>query len=284
MKVVGKRRTYVKCVACVGLVVILLSGILIEDLRIASAANFSYSAYQEFLDRYMVPGKYIGDIKLNVADYEAIHKDLERPDSLYEKILRQLADFDPNVFQKREDEIAFWINAYNIGAIKMIIDHYPVDSIRSRKINWLKNPWDKKILTIGNEAYSLGQIEHEILIETYGESLIHFAIVCASLSCPDLKPQVYEGYRLKEQLERQARQFLRNNKKGLWIRKEQGEVFFSRIFKFDKKTFPNGAKDAIPLIARFIEDKEDREYVRSGNYKVRYFDYDWDLNTLKNAR
>jgi hypothetical protein len=96
---------------------------LIEGLRSASAANFSYSAYQEFLNRYLVPGKYIGDIKLNVADYDAIHKDLERPDSLYEKILRQLADSDPNVFQKREDEIAFWINAYNIGAIKMIIDH-----------------------------------------------------------------------------------------------------------------------------------------------------------------
>jgi hypothetical protein len=81
MKAVGRRRTYVKCVAYVGLVVILLSGILIEDLRSASAANFSFSAYQEFLNRYLVPGKYIGDIKLNVADYDAIHKELERPDS-----------------------------------------------------------------------------------------------------------------------------------------------------------------------------------------------------------
>ncbi len=266
------------------LVVILLAGMWINGFPHASAANFPYSTYQQFLDRYVVPGKYIEGIKVNVVDYDAIQRDRVSPESLYEKILRQLLNFDPGNLQNKEDEIAFWINAYNIGAIKLIIDHYPVDSIRSRQINWLKNPWDKKILTIGNETYSLGQIEHEILIETYGEPLIHFAIVCASLSCPDLKPQVYEGYRLKEQLERQARQVLQNNKKGLWIRREQGEVFFSRIFKFDKKTFPNGAKDAIPLIVRFIEDKEDREYVRSGNYKVRYFDYDWDLNTLKNAR
>ena len=273
-----------KPIAYVALVVILLAGMWINGFPHASAANFPYSTYQQFLDRYVVPGKYIGGIKVNVVDYDAIQRDRVSPESLYEKILRQLLNFDPGNLQNKEDEIAFWINAYNIGAIKLIIDHYPVDSIRSRQINWLKNPWNKKILTIGNETYSLGQIEHEILIGTYGEPLIHFAIVCASLSCPDLSPQVYEGYRLKEQMERQARQFLQNNKKGLWIRREQREVFFSRIFKFDKKTFPNGAKDAIPLIVRFIEDEEEREYVRSGNYKVRYFDYNWDLNTLKNAR
>jgi len=273
-----------KPIAYVALVVILLAGMWINGFPHASAADFSYSTYQQFLDRYVVPGKYIGGIKVNVVDYDAIQRDRVSPESLYEKILRQLLNFDPGNLQNKEEEIAFWINAYNIGAIKMIIDHYPVDSIRSRKINWLKNPWDKKILTIGNEAYSLGQIEHEILIGTYGEPLIHFAIVCASLSCPDLRPQVYEGYRLEEQLERQARQFLQNNKKGLWIRREQGEVFFSRIFKFDKKTFPNGAKDGIPLISRFIEDEEEREYVRSGNYKIKYLDYNWDLNTLKNAR
>ncbi len=273
-----------KPIAYVALVVILLAGMWINGFPHASAANFPYSTYQQFLDRYVVPGKYIGGIKVNVVDYDAIQRDRVSPESLYEKILRQLLNFDPGNLQNKEDEIAFWINAYNIGAIKLIIDHYPVDSIRSRQINWLKNPWDKKILTIGNETYSLGQIEHEILIGTYGEPLIHFAIVCGSLSCPDLSPQVYEGHQLKEQLERQARQFLQNNKKGLWIRREQGEVFFSRIFKFDKKTFPNGVRDAIPLITRFIDKEEDREYLRSGDYKIKYLDYNWDLNTSSKAR
>jgi len=250
----------------------------------ASAADFSYSTYQQFLDRYVVPGKYIGGIKVNVVDYDAIQRDREKPDFLYEKILRQLLNFDPGKLQSKEEEIAFWINAYNIGAIKMIIDHYPVDSIRSTKINWLKNPWNKKILTIGNETYSLGQIEHDILIGKYGEPLIHFAIVCASLSCPDLSPQVYEGAGVMEQLERQAQQFLQNEKKGLWMRREKGEVHFSMIFKFDKKTFPNGVRDAIPLITRFIDKEEDREYLRSGDYKIKYLDYNWDLNTSSKAR
>ena len=267
-----------------GLLVMLVVSIWFGGLPEVCAATFDYTLYQQFLDRYVVPGQYIGEMKLSVVDYDTIHKDQGRPDSLYGNILRQLVNFDPDTLQNREEEIAFWINAYNIGAIKMIMDHYPVDSIRSRKINLLSNPWKIKILTIGNKKYSLGQIEHEILIERYKEPLVHFAIVCASLSCPDLSPQVFKGSRLKEQLQRQARQFLQNTNKGLRIRSKQGEVFFSQIFRFDKRTFPNGAVDAIPLIIPFIDNEEDREYMmHSDKYKIEYFDYNWDLNTLRNV-
>ncbi|MBE9574544.1 MAG: DUF547 domain-containing protein [Proteobacteria bacterium] len=278
------RKRCLKSAACIGIFSMLLSGICLGILTDAIAETFAYSRYAEFLSRYVVPQKQIKGFTVNVVDYDSIQKNREKPDSIYEKILGQLAAFEPSTIQDMEDEIAFWINAYNIGAIKMIIDHYPVDSIRSSKINWLKNPWNKKILKIGNNTYSLGQIEHELLIEKYGDPLIHFAIVCASLSCPDLSKQVYEGDQLVEQLEKQAYQFLQNKKIGLHIRREQGEVFFSQIFKFDKKTFPNGAKDAISLITRFIDNEEDRKYLRSGNYEIRYLDYDWGLNTLQNAR
>ena len=262
------------------LLVMLLVCIWPGGLYNVSAATFDYAPYQQFLDRYVVAGKYIGAMKLNVVDYDAIYQNREKPDSLYGNILQQLAAVDPDTLKNREDEIAFWINAYNIGAIKMIIDHYPVDSIRSRKINWLSNPWGIKILTIGNDLYSLGQIEHKILIGKYKEPLIHFAIVCASLSCPDLSPQAYVGSRLTQQLQGQARQFLQNTNKGLRINRDGDEVFFSQIFQFDKQSFPNGAKDAIPLIIRFIANQEDRDYLLSGDYRVRYLDYNWDLNTL----
>jgi hypothetical protein len=268
------------------LLVMLVFGIWFGGLSSdVCAAPFDYAMYQQFLDRYVVAGKYIEGIKLNVVDYDAIHKDQEKRHSLYGNILQQLAVFDPDMLQNREEEIAFWINTYNVGAIKMIIDHYSVDSIRSRKINWLRNPWGIKILTIGNNAYSLGQIEHEILIAKYKDPLIHFAIVCASLSCPDLSPQAYEGSQLKEQLQRQARQFLQNTKKGLRIRKEDGVVFFSQIFRFDKESFPNGATDAILLIAPFVDDKEDREFLmHPAQYTIKYLDYNWDLNTLSSVQ
>jgi len=251
-------------------------------LHVAVAARFDYSDYAEFLNRYVVEQRKIKDFTLNVVDYAGIQKSLKEPGSLYENILKQFEDFDPGTIQNREDEIAFWINAYNIGAIKMIMDHYPVDSIRSTNVNWLKNPWNKKIITIGKDAYSLGQLEHEILIGNYGEPLIHFGIVCASLSCPELSKQVYEGSNLIGHLEKQARLFLKDPKKGLRIDRERGEVYFSQIFKFDKKTFPNGAQDAVSLIIRFVKSTRDREYLRSGAYKVKYLDYDWSLNTLQN--
>ena len=273
-----------KPMAYVALVAIIIAGIWFSGLSHASAANFPYSIYQQFLDRYVVSAKYIGNIDLNVVDYDAIQGDRGKSGSLYDKVLQQFADFDPNGIEGREDQIAFWINAYNIGAIKMIMDHYPVGSIRSTKIHWLKNPWNKKILTVGNVTYSLSQIEHEILLGKYGEPLVHFAVVCASLSCPDLSPTVFKGSRLIEQLERQARLFLGNEKRGLRIDRENGVAHFSMIFKFDKKTFPNGAKDAIPLITRFIGNEEDREYLRSGTYESKYLDYNWDLNTLSKAR
>jgi len=114
--------------------------------------------------------------------------------------------------------------------------------------------------------------------------MIHFAIAYASLSCPDLSPQVYQGAGVMEQLERHAQQFLHNEKKGLWMRREKGEVHFSMIFKFDKKAFPNGVRDATPLITRFIDKEEDREYLLSGDYKIKYLDYNWDLNTSSKAR
>jgi len=263
------------------LAVVFLLSALFGRVPNAFATGFSYSSYQQFLDKYVVSGKYIGDMNLNVVDYDAIQKDKENPGSLYDKVLQQFADFDPNGIEGRQNQIAFWINAYNIGAIKMIMDHYPVDSIRSTTIHWLKNPWNKKILTVGNTKYSLSQIEHDILLGTYGEPLAHFAIVCASLSCPDLSPTVFKGDQLMEQLERQARLFLENEKKGLRIDRENGVVHFSMIFQFDTKSFPNGAKDAIPLITRFIANEQDREYLRSETYESKYLDYNWGLNTLQ---
>jgi hypothetical protein len=277
------RKGYGKGTFITGVLVIAFLIVFFGMLHSAVAARFDYSDFAEFLDRYVVEQKKIKDFTLNVVDYGGIQKSLEKPGSLYESLLKQFEEFDPGTIQNRENEIAFWINAYNIGAIKMIMDHYPVDSIRSRKINWLKNPWNKRILTIGKATYSLGQIEHEILIGKYGEPLIHFGIVCASLSCPELSKQVYEGSHLVAQLEKQARLFLKDTKRGLRIDRKRGEVYFSQVFKFDKKTFPNGARDALPLIVRFVESAGDREYLLEKEYKVKYLDYDWSLNTLQSA-
>lgn len=175
-----------------------------------SASDFDYQYYSKILDKYVHEGKTIKGIKLNVVDYEGLYRESQDPSSNYSKFLKQLSKFDPDSLQTREDKIAFWINAYNIGAIKIIIDHYPVVSIKSGKINFLRNPWKKKIVNINRELYSLGQIEHEVILGEYGAKIAHFAIVCASLSCPDISKEAYRGECLKSQLEKQARIFINN--------------------------------------------------------------------------
>ena len=162
----------------------------------------------------------------------------------------------------------------------MLVDHYPVNSIRSLKISWLKNQWGKKIISIGGKQFSLNDIEHDILMGKLKEPMAHFAIVCASLSCPELSADVYEAAFIKAQMEKQARIFLKDKVKGLRIDRSNSVVYFSKIFKFDSKTFPAGAKDAITLITSFV-NKEDAIYLKTGSYRIKYLDYDWSANDLK---
>ncbi len=162
----------------------------------------------------------------------------------------------------------------------MILDHYPVESIRGTKIDFFKNPWKIKIINVNKRLFSLYEIEHEILLGKYKEKIIHFAIVCASVSCPDLIKNVYKGDILKEQLDKQAKLFFKNKSKGLYVDKSKNTVYVSKIFKFDKKNFSRGIDDILPFILPFIENESDREYLKEKGYKLKYIDYNWNLNTL----
>ncbi len=241
------------------------------------------SLYQEFLDRYVMPDRRIGPYTVNVVDYDGIVASRAAPDSLYERVLSRLATVDPDILKDRDEKIAFWMNVYNVGAIKMIVDHYPVDSIRSSKIHWLRHPWGKKIITVGGREYSLGEIEHDILIEQLQEPMTHFGIVCASLSCPEIHTRAYRGAAVHEQLAAQARRFLSDDKRGLRVDREGGRVLFSQIFKFDDRSFPDGGRGAVPLIAPFVAPPA-RDFLVSGDYRVDYLDYDWSVNALSRVR
>ncbi|MEN8142751.1 MAG: DUF547 domain-containing protein [Thermodesulfobacteriota bacterium] len=247
-------------------------------LSTASAENFAFGLYQEFLGRYARPHQQIAGVDLTGVDYQAIANEAGQADSSYRLLLEHFSAYNPATLSSRNEKLAFWINAYNLGAIKMIIDHFPTDSIRSRKINFFKNPWGKKIINIGGSNYALAQIEHEILLGQLAEPMVHFAIVCASVSCPDLSPEVYHQDRLDGQLKKQAALFLNNRAKGLRIDRGQGIIYFSRIFKFDTKTFPDGAISAVDLIAPFLSGK-DRSYLEDRKFRVEYLDYNWKLNS-----
>ena len=168
---------------------------------------------------------------------------------------------------------AFYINAYNAFTIKLILTKYPgINSIKEIG-NFFSNPWSKKFILLQGRTVSLDHIEHDILRPKFKDPRVHFAINCASKSCPPLRNEPYEGKTLENQLDDQARKFI-NDKKNNFIKEDT--LFTSKIFKWFKEDFSNN-----PLL--FIKrhaSKELKEKLNSAgnNIKIYYLDYDWSLN------
>jgi hypothetical protein len=249
----------------------------------AQGADFDYIHYETLLKRYVKTDVKINGISITAVDYAALAQEASKPDSPYSLLLRGLAAFDPDTLGSREEKMAFWVNVYNIAAIKTIVDHYPVDSIRSRKISWLKLPWNRKAIKIGGNEYSLAEIEFDLLVEGFKDLRVHFGINCASVSCVDLLAEPFHAGKLDRQLEEQGKRFLADTKKGLRIDRSKKRVYLSQVFRFDKKHFDEYAGSAITFILPYVEEA-DRKYLRSGTYDVEYLDYDWNTNELKNAK
>lgn len=246
-------------------------------------ADFDYAHYAGLLANRVTDGVLINGIPAAAVDYGALAKDAKLPASDYSLLLKNLANFDPGTLISREERIAFWINVYNIAAIKTIVDHYPVESIRSRKVHWLGSPWGTKVIVVGRREYALDEIEHAILLDEFRDLRIHFGINCASVSCADLLNVPYRSATLFRQLEKQGRKLLENREKGLRINRERNIVYLSKIFKFDRKRFEALEGGVLSFIRPYVAEG-DRGTISRGNPKIEYLDYDWSANDLKNAK
>jgi len=170
------------------------------------------------------------------------------------------------------------MNAYNVGAIKMIVDHWPVDSITSRKINLLGSPWKKDVLTVGGKVYSLDGIEHGVLLGRYKDLRTHWAIVCASVSCPSLRREPFVPERLDAQLAEQGRRFWNDPRKGARIDREKNTLTVTRIYKFFREQFEEWGGGVGKVMAPYLDKPSDRAWIEKGGWKLETFDYDWSLN------
>ncbi len=144
-------------------------------------------------------------VKNGWVNYKAFKQQEARLDAY----LKTLAQTDPAKLTKSE-RLAYWINAYNAFTIKLILRRYP----KIKSIKDIPGRWDRREWTAGGKTYSLGEIEHQILRKRFNEPRIHFALVCASKSCPDLPSEAYTAKRLERQLTAAAKQFLADTKKG----------------------------------------------------------------------
>lgn len=227
-----------------------------------ASKSFDWTDYSILVQQNIKQSEVSG-IRTHLVDYQAIAKDPK-----FSSLIERLAVFQSDSLKGKE-KIAFYINAYNLFAIKLVTDHMPKKSIRDIG-TWFSPVWQKPAAVLGGKAISLDTIEHKIL-RKMGEPRIHFAIVCASLSCPDLRTEAYTATKLDDQLDQQTRSFLANTSKGLKIEGEK--IYISKIFDWFAKDF---AKDEKPAsILRFIA-QYNIEAGRFSQYKV--LNYNWQLN------
>jgi hypothetical protein len=191
---------------------------------------------------------------------------------LLNQYLKQLSDNAPQNSWSREDQLAYWINAYNAFTVQLIIRNYPLKSIKDIgskvKIPFVNTPWDLKFIRIGKEKFDLNNIEHSILREKFKEPRIHFAIVCASVSCPRLLNEAYEGHKLNQQLDAQSRDFINEKSRNIIT---ANAVQFSQIFNWFRGDFTRNGT-LTDFINRYSNVKINK------NARISFLDYNWNLN------
>jgi hypothetical protein len=174
----------------------------------------------------------------------------------------------------RDERLAFWINAYNAFTVKLILNHYPLKSIKD-----IKDPWKQKLWYTANVKLSLDDIEHIKLRKEFREPRIHFAIVCASIGCPALYPEAFKKNNIEQLLNRVARHFFAERRN--FYLKTSGKIttiYLNRIFKWFKSDFGKDNKQIVEFIFPYLK-KQDRDIIKvSDAFKINYLDYDWTLN------
>jgi len=190
------------------------------------------------------------------------YKSWKKDTTYLDNYLQTLEENPPVEAWSKSDSLAYFINAYNAVTVKLILDKYPLKSIRN-----LVTPWRFKRFTLNGEKVSLNHIEHEIL-RKMNEPRIHFAINCASASCPKLINVAFESHTMEKQLEQVTRDFINDPKRNKLSEKK---IEISRIFQWFSDDFGN-KKERIAFIRKYANQPFNE------NPKVDFFTYDWQLN------
>lgn len=209
-----------------------------------------HSSWNNLLQTYVT-----SDGKVNYKGFKAHENELK-------DYITYLGAHSPNDTSSKEEQLAYWINAYNALTVDLILRHYPVKSIKD-----IKNPWEQRLWKLGNKWYNLDDIEHQIL-RKMNEPRIHFAIVCASFSCPKLQNKAFEASKIEEQLTNATKAFLSDTNRN---EISENSLKLSKIFQWFSKDFKQNGS-----IIDFIDKYSD--VAISPKAKISFKDYKWDLN------
>jgi len=207
--------------------------------------------------------------KDGMVDYQGFLKDKKQ----LQIYLDKLSANRPTPKWSKNEKMAFWINAYNAFTVKLIVDHYPIKSIKDIKkgIPFVNSVWDIPFIPMGNEKLDLNYIEHTILRKEFKDPRIHAAINCASFSCPLLRNEAYNATYLDEQLHDAMKKFINDPQRN---QLEKSTVIISKIFSWFSGDFRIKGASVIDFINIYAKKRVQQ------HAKIAYLDYQWELNDV----
>ncbi len=241
---------------------------------VAASPAVDHSAWDQLLKTYVKPSA----DGLNRIDYAAFKRDDHAALKTY---IGGLQSVNPNTLGRAE-QFAFYANLYNAKTIDIVLDHYPVESIKNISLggglfaSFSGGPWKTKVVTVNGTALSLDDIEHGILRKTFKDPRVHYAVNCASIGCPNLAAEALTGARLNAQLDAGARSYI-NHPRGL--RFEGRNLIASSIFKWFKEDF-GGTDQGVINHARKYAGADLAAKLKTTK-SIGGYAYDWSLNDTK---
>jgi hypothetical protein len=243
---------------------ILLFAVLWMNIFSSPAFSQTYDSespiYTHLLSKYVSGG---------VVDYQKMQSEKD----ILDAYLKELSGVSEAEFTKWEKpaQIAYLINLYNASTLQLVLENYPVESIKKIR-KFFKGPWDQELITLFGAKVTLNHIEHEMLRKNYNEPRIHFALVCAARSCPPLRSEAYTAVKLEDQLKDQGKLFFAQASKNRLDALNQ-TLYLSPIFKWFKEDFEKETASLLDFVKPYLKDE-----AVSASWTIKYTHYDWSLN------
>jgi len=246
--------------------------------------TFSHEGFDKVLQRFVNDR---GEV-----DYAALKKDVQELDRYYLLLAAYSPDSHPHLFPSEQSALAYWINAYNAVAIKIVLTYYPILSVEDVKAPWLFFFLPKKSgfflfqrVSLGGKVTSLYAIENQIIRKRFPDPRIHFALNCASHGCPRLPRRAFTAENLDSELDRETRLFLAENR-NFTIDDQEGIAYLSSIFDWYQKDFlswyqtrfPSKRATLLNYVMLYLSHPKAEKVKRVPPYQIRFIPYDWQLN------
>ena len=239
-----------------------------EPYNAGSTRTVDHSDWDEFIDRYLISEHPSGVARIDYGDVSS--RDHEAL-AAYVDDLQEVPVSDLN----RDEQLAFWLNLYNALTIRVILDHYPVETIRDIDISgaFRNGPWDAHLVEVEDTPVTLNDIEHRIIRPIWQDPRIHYVVNCASIGCPNLYNEALTAANIDQAMNKGAEEFI-NHPRGATI--SGNTMTLSSIYDWFQPDFGGSEEGVIDHLLEYADSELARQ-IRGFDGRINY-EYDWSLN------